>query len=260
MTFALLTDTTLPHRLKLDSVTLCAVSSSNVEATVRALEASMAQIEFAEVVLFTHVEWEPETDIRTIAIDELTSSRGYSDFLLRRLADHITTEHCLIVQWDGHVIDAARWRVEFLDYDYIGASWPQFSDGREVGNGGFSLRSRRLMEACRHPDFKAHHPEDIAICRTNASLLEGMGLKFAPVALADAFSAERASDPAMSFGYHGVFLMPRVLGAERFWELYKTLSERSTVWVDFGTLLRAVLRGSRACSYHKRRGSRQSRP
>lgn len=238
-----LTEPAQPRRLKLETVTLCAVSSSNIEATVQALKASMAQVEFAQVLLFTHRDVGTGGNIRTIGIEEITSSQGYSDFLLNRLVDHVTTDHCLIVQWDGHVIDAGRWREAFLEYDYVGASWPQFSDDRKVGNGGFSLRSRRLMEACRHPDFKTHHPEDVAICRTNAELLQGIGMTFAPVAIADAFSAERAGDPTRSFGYHGVFLMPRVLGVERFWGLYTGLSDRRTVWTDFGALWRSVLRG-----------------
>ena len=37
--------------------------------------------------------------------------------------------------------------------DYIGAPWPHFRDGHNVGNGGFSLRSRRLLEACRELPF-----------------------------------------------------------------------------------------------------------
>ena len=40
-------------RLALPSVTLCAVSSSNLRATVLAMETSLAQIEFADALLFT---------------------------------------------------------------------------------------------------------------------------------------------------------------------------------------------------------------
>lgn len=240
-------------RLRLPSVTLCAVSSSNLEATVQALQISLAQIDFADALLFTDRDpaslgLDAASDIRVIPIDPIRSSEAYSRFMLEKLADHIRTDHGLIVQWDGHVIDAARWQDAFLEYDYIGASWPQFDDGHEVGNGGFSLRSRRLMDACGAREFKAHHPEDVAIGRTNRALLESLGLRFAPVEIADQFSAERTGDPALTFGYHGVFLMPQVLGAERFWQTYKKLSDRGTLWVDFGKLLGAVLRGQRGVS------------
>jgi len=234
-----------PNRLALPQVTICAVSSTNVAATVRALETSLAQIAFAEAILFTHASPANllpggRTDIRVVEIERLNSSAAYSEFLLAQLASHVRTSHCLIVQWDGHVIDAARWRPKFLDYDYIGARWPQFGDGRDVGNGGFSLRSRRLMAACGASGFKAHHPEDLSICRTNRAFLEDHGMRFAPGELADEFAAERAGDPASSFGYHGVFLMPRVLGADIFWEVYRTLDERSSLKPDFANLVKAV--------------------
>lgn len=238
------------RRLRLNDVTMCAVSSSNVEATIRALETSLVYIDVAEAIFFTDADLTeagifPSDRIRMVRIEKLSSAEAYSRFVISRLADYVHTSHCLIVQWDSHVIDPARWRSDFLDYDYIGASWPQFQDGHDVGNGGFSLRSRRLMDACRLPDFNPHHPEDVAICRTNRSLLDRLGLRFAPVELADAFSAERAGDPKESFGYHGVFLMPEVLGADHFWKIYETLDEYTSLRHDFSLLLASLRNGPR---------------
>ena len=235
-------------RLALPSVTLCAVSSSNLRATVLAMETSLAQIEFADALLFTDrspadLSIDASSPIRVVPISPIRSAESYSQFMLGELVDHISTDHALIVQWDGHVIDAARWQDAFLDFDYIGASWPQFDDGHDVGNGGFSLRSRRLMEACCGSGFNAHHPEDLAIGRTNRSSLEERGIRFAPKELADQFSAERNGDPNMTFGYHGVFLMPRILGRDRFWQIYRELTDRATLRVDFGLIVRAILPG-----------------
>ncbi|MFT3975862.1 MAG: DUF5672 family protein [Sphingomonas bacterium] len=228
--------------LALPDVTLCAVTSVNVAATVRALEASMAQVHFGTCKLLTDVPVRHPA-IEVVPIARLTSAAAYSRFMLGALTDHVETPYCLVVQWDGHVLSSARWRSEFLEYDYIGARWPQFSDGRDVGNGGFSLRSRRLLEACGAQNFRADHPEDIAICRTNRAMLEARGLRFAPAALADLFAAERAGDPSESFGYHGVFNMPRAIGVESFWQVYRQLDERSSVHHDFRHLLREVGRG-----------------
>lgn len=238
-------------RLQLPSVTLCAVSSTNLPATLEAMRLCMQYADFAEAILCTHATGlvdGPHDPIRIVPIERLTSARAYSQFMLKQLVDHVATEHCLVVQWDGHIINPDRWRPEFLDYDYVGASWPQFSDGHEVGNGGFSLRSKRLLEACRATSFDAHHPEDVAICRTNRALLDQQGMRFAPIELADAFAAERAGDPARSFGYHGVFLMPQVLGTERFWQMYRTLDEQSSLSPDFWVLLRAVMHGNQGAS------------
>lgn len=232
-------------RLALPEVTLCAVSSVNVTATLRALHTCLTQIEFAECKLLTDADIQSShPEIAVVPIRRLESSRDYSRFMLWELVEHVQSPHCLVVQWDGHVLDAGRWRPTFLDYDYIGASWPHFGDGRDVGNGGFSLRSRRLMEACRDPAFNGCHPEDLAIARTNRALLESLGLRFAPREVADIFSAERAGSLNSGFGYHGVFNMPAAIGIDGFWEIYRELDDRSTVWHDFGSLLKEVGRGT----------------
>ncbi|MFA6031469.1 MAG: DUF5672 family protein [Myxococcota bacterium] len=231
-------------RLALPQVTLVAVTSVNVAATIKALGASMAQVEFGACRLLSDAPpiAMPE-GIEHIPIARLASASAYSDFMLHHLADYIETSHCLVVQWDGHVLDSARWLPEFLEYDYIGASWPQFTDGHEVGNGGFSLRSQRLLDACRAPDFRPSHPEDLAIGRENRKWLETRGLKFASKALADAFSTERTGNLADSFGYHGVWHMPHILGREAFWTIYRGLDERTSVRHDFGSVLCQIAGG-----------------
>ena len=59
---------------------------------------------------------------------------GYSEFVIRELHKYVDTSHCLLVQWDGYVLNPKSWLPQFLDYDYIGAPW----NGNVVGNGGFS--------------------------------------------------------------------------------------------------------------------------
>lgn len=228
-----------PARLSLPQITLCAVSSVNVAATIHAMEASLEKVDFGAAKLFTDADIRSDhPDIIVVPIARLTSSAAYSDFLLSVLADHIETSHCLVVQWDGYVLDARRWRADFLTYDYIGASWPQFDDGHDVGNGGFSLRSRKLMNVCRDPAFQPHHLEDVAIGRINRSWLESQGIRFAPTRSADLFSTERSGDLSRSFGFHGAWLMPRVMGLDAFWRLYLGLDDRHTIRHDFLTIVR----------------------
>jgi hypothetical protein len=231
-------------RIALPQVTLCAVTSINLAATVQALKVSMAQIDFGAVKLFTDVEIALDDErIQVVPIAPLGSSGDYSQYMLVDLPDHVATSHCMIAQWDGHIANPGLWRSEFLAHDYIGASWPQFDDGYDVGNGGFSMRSRRLMELCRHEAFRAHHPEDVAIGRTNRAWLETQGMRFASKAVADLFSAERTGDPRACFGYHGVWNMPRVIGMDAFWRVYESLDDRGTIWHDFGAIMRDTLRG-----------------
>ena len=227
--------------LELPSVTLCAVTSVNVAATLAAMRACQEQVAFGDAMLLTDEEADIPASIRRVAIDRLRSAADYSEFLLRRLADHLTTDHVLIVQWDGFILDADRWDHDFLNYDFIGAPWPQFADEHVVGNGGFSLRSARLLRACQDPRFQASHPEDVAIGRANRRFLEEEhGCRFPSRSVAERFSFERTAPPQPTFGFHGVFNMIPALGADRFWEIYRALDERTAPDYDYPLLIRQL--------------------
>lgn len=117
------------------------------------------------------------------------------------------------MQWDGFVRDGTAWSDEFLDYDYIGAPWPQYHDHMNVGNGGFSLRSRKLLAATANIDPNGD-PEDFVICRTHRVRLENQyGLRFADMDVATRFSYERGESTGLQFGFHGVFNMRAELPA-----------------------------------------------
>lgn len=131
----------------------------------------------------------------------------------------IDTDYALYVQSDGFPVNKDAWTDEFYDYDYIGAPWPFYRDGLgDVGNGGFSLRSRRLHDALQDlrvgKNFLNSAFEDTLICRTFRQQLEkNYGIKFAPVELAARFSMETPSGVpdidkwvGKSFGFHGKFL------------------------------------------------------
>lgn len=234
----------MSKRLKLPELTLCAAASVNVEATLRALEHCLRVCDFGDAIFFTHQKPEKlPVNLKWIEIPQLRSSQDYSRFVLHGLGQSITTSHCLIVQWDGFIVDPDAWEDAFLEHDYIGASWPQFSDGHDVGNGGFSLRSKRLLDACQTSGFVyAEEAEDLLIARRNRVWLESEhGMRFADQALANNFSFERSRTADRSFGFHGVFNLPTVVGADGFWEIYCELDDRHTVWTDFSLLLRELL-------------------
>lgn len=238
-------------RLDLPQVTLVAVTSVNIAASLRAIEACQRHARFAACKLLTHIAPDKiPLGVEVILMPEIATAQGYSQFMLRSLADHVGTSHCLVVQWDGHIMHPDKWDPQFLEYDYIGASWPQFTDGHDVGNGGFSLRSQRLIKACGAAKFMVSHPEDVAIGRANRTWLEAQGLRFAPRGLADRFSAERASLAHSALGYHGVWHMPSLLGVDEFWKIYQGLDDRTSVYQDLGCIMRQLVlhpRGLRRC-------------
>jgi hypothetical protein len=195
-------------RLSLPEVALCAVTSVAIDETIRALERSLDQVEFGSALLLSDRPVEhPRISWRRI--ERIRTQEEYSEFVLRKLFEHVDRPNALVVQWDSFVLDKSRWDAAFLDYDYIGAPWPQFEDNR-VGNGGFSLRSKRLLELTASSDFPGSHPEDLSICRTYRPLLERLGIRFAPTSVAARFSFERG-ERTDSFGFHGLFNFPTVL-------------------------------------------------
>ncbi len=232
-------------KLSLPSVTLCAATSIHVQPTIAAIRESLRHVDVGDAILFTDAEVDATAEaFRVVRIPAIASSQAYSDFILRDLVHHVRTDHCLITQWDGFVINADAWDPAFSAVDYIGAPWPQFDDGHDVGNGGFSLRSRRLMEACLDPRFEGGMAEDIAIGRANRDLLEREhGIRFATRELAERFSFERGQPTGPTFGFHGIFNLIPLIGTDRFWTLYEGLDGPGTAMRDFGILMRQLKSG-----------------
>lgn len=200
--------------LVLNDVTICAIDCVTPILALRALNKSLALVNFQEALLFTDSVLESETGVQTVKIDKLDSLEAYSKFLMKELYQFIDTPYVLIVQWDGFVIDSSAWRPEFLNFDYVGAKWPWHQDGKNVGNGGFSLRSKKLLEASASPDitFIEDMPEDDQICRVYRYGLENkFGIKFSPENIADHFSYERSLPDESTFGFHGIFNIWRYL-------------------------------------------------
>jgi len=201
--------------IALADVTLCCVDCATPRLALRALHASLDQCAFASALLLTDA---PIADARVVVrrIAPIDGKQAYSAFVLKGLLDHVATSHVLLVQWDGYVIDGARWEAGFRDFDYIGAPWTWRPAGQQVGNGGFSLRSRRLLEALADPAFPPGHPEDALICRIWRPALEASGMRFAGPATARRFSVEMepvapARDGGPCFGFHGLHHLWRSL-------------------------------------------------
>lgn len=197
----------------LSEVTLVAVTSVALQATVEALKRSMNQADFGQVLLLSDKEPPAEVSpaITWHRIERLGSRADYSNFMLQHLCEHVSTTHALCVQWDGFVLDGTAWDDSFLDYDYIGAVWPQFHDCHNVGNGGFSLRSRRLLNLCQRLPANDSDAEDIVIARLFRPQLEKEGIHFAPESVARRFAFERAAPTGQEFGFHGAYNLVRYL-------------------------------------------------
>jgi len=191
--------------LSLPRVTLCCIDCANHDLALAALEQCMRKCAFARVVFITDRDYAID-GIDCVRIPTIDSRAAYSQFVMKELHAHIDTDFALLVQWDGFVVNAAAWSDEFLDHDYVGAKWIFYTDGHNVGNGGFSLRSKRLLDALRDPHIVPDDVEDVAICRTHRPYLEKQhGIRFAPEAVADRFAFEASYWTSPPFGFHGLY-------------------------------------------------------
>jgi hypothetical protein len=228
--------------LNLSRVTLCCVDCVNHDLALAAIGQCVQKCEFGRVLLVTDRAFDL-AGVDVLRIAPLASREAYSHFVIKELAQHIRTEFVLMVQWDGFVINPAAWSDEFLEFDYIGAKWGWPTDGHTVGNGGFSLRSKRLLDALADPHVAEFPIEDEAICRHYRSYLEAThGIRFAPETVADQFSFEASYPKGLPFGFHGLFnfwlffqkpdiaaflemTTPAILGSPQCMQLAKNLAE-----------------------------------
>lgn len=143
---------------------------------------------------------------------EVKSLADWSNAIWYEIPRALETSHMLVIQYDSWVVNAGAWRNDWLQYDYIGAPWYWHPEGSNVGNGGFSLRSKRLMNflGVNRQLMPCAEPEDDVLCRRYRQRLEAEGFRFAPTEVAAAFSFER-SPPNGAFGFHGMYNWPHVL-------------------------------------------------
>src|SRR5690349_6263238 len=126
-------------KIKLSNVSLIAVSGNKYGETLGALYKSMKQCEFARVIYITDTTLLAD-GIEIIKVPPIKSWAEYNRVVMKEVYKYFTTDYCLLIQNDGYILNGECWDEEFLKYDYIGAKW-LYTDGKNVGNGGFSLRT-----------------------------------------------------------------------------------------------------------------------
>jgi hypothetical protein len=201
------------------NITIVSVSCIRVIDSLNAIKKSMEGINFSESKLITSENIEDST-VEIYKIPNL-DYEGYNKFIVYELYKYIDTEYCLIVQDDGYVINPDKWMPNFLDYDYIGAPWAlpnddfsckdPFGNLIRVGNGGFSLRSRKLLSLptklnLEWKSYFGYYNEDGFFTCHNRHLFEAEGCVYAPLDVSKYFSHE-AEIPEIQgiipFGFHG---------------------------------------------------------
>jgi hypothetical protein len=225
-------------KIALPDVSLVCIETRVPQLAIFALRKCMEALLFKEnLLLGARPDFVPE-NIQHVDIGKITSKQDYSSFVVRRLGNYIRGDYVLIVQADGFVIHPECWTPDFLGVDYIGAPWSKHPE--KVGNGGFSLRSRRLLDALKNLNAEYIHPEDDYICRLHRSELERRyGIVFAPVALAEKFSFEEIDPKKPTFGFHRIYNIPKVLSDDDL-HVYTGLMQGDFLYSEMG---RKIIKG-----------------
>ena len=208
-------------------ITIVAVSDIKIKKTMNAILTSSQKLNPLESIFFTSkiikINSYQKNFIKTININPINSIKDYSNFIIYSLHKYIRTKYVLIVQWDGFICNIKKWDPKFLDFDYVGAPFvPRFRDpnyakdkeGRfyVIGNGGFSLRSKKLLESASKFNLKdekllTNFHEDGFYCVLHRSFLESKGFTWSTFEIAKSFSIETPLSikdiKDLPFGFHG---------------------------------------------------------
>lgn len=207
--------------MHLDNVTLVIVDTADPANACKALDICCSNIRFGATKLITASAPNVKKCNHQLHLIAELNWNTYSQFMVKHLNDYVDTDFCIICQTDGFIINPHLWTDQFYEYDYIGAKWdtnrlayhcewiyphikmrgPQ--NLNPVGNGGFSFRSKKLLELCKNSNAEFNGPEDAFICNNNIDYFLQNGIKYAPVQIADIFSQDPMPDRQSTFGFHG---------------------------------------------------------
>ena len=216
------------------TISISCIDTMNYEKSIHAIRATVNILKVDKVYWFSDVNIDGmlPVPVHWHKIEKI-NSENFNDVSsimhLKVIPEVVDTAFNLIVHYDGFAINKDAWTDEFFNYDYIGACWPTYPINSDVGNGGFSLRSKKLYNALLDSKIKTltteyeddtvrkfggmiHNgkwvlPEDVIISRVNRPMLEeNYGIKFANREIADRWSIEHnfsSSWLGKSFGFHG---------------------------------------------------------
>lgn len=211
--------------LALSEVTLVMVETREHALAKLAIEDTIQHCVFAETLILTDKPVHFADLGRTHIVPDWPDKLGWSRAWWFDVPPLLRTAFTLNIQWDSWVWDPEMWSDEFLTYDYVGAPW-WYKDGKNVGNGGFSLISTRLKRyiAKRAWDYPCDtHLDDDLLCRKYRPRLEQAGFRWAPEHIAHRFAFEccRPAPDSRHFGFHAMFNWPAVLPHERLVERFE---------------------------------------
>lgn len=127
-------------KLQLPEVTCIIIDCLNTGRAIKVLEHCKTMCDFGATKFLTSI---PTDYPDAVKIKPLNSLIAYSIFMLKEVYKYIETSHLLVIQRDGWILNPQSWDESWLDLDYIGGLFMQMD---RCGSGGFSLRSKKIMQ------------------------------------------------------------------------------------------------------------------
>lgn len=205
---------TKQHQILDIDLTIVVIDSLNYKASELAIQQTKKIFPLAKTLIFSDKKFTHcDKFIEVEKFDYFEHSR----ICLQEVGKYLETEWALFIQYDGFPTNPNCWTDEFLLYDYIGSPFKK-PDRMVVGNGGFSLRNKRLLELTpfcpQVNDGDVGMLEDQVISFSSREWLESQGIKYAPVELSKKFSTTEELGMIPSFGFHGHHLVPYFMGRD----------------------------------------------
>lgn len=195
--------------IELPLITVIIADTKNYGRAAYAITKTLEQIKPAKVVWLTDIDYN-HPDVEVIKIPPIKDKADYSRIITKDLYKYFDTPYCLTIQHDGYVIHGEAWDDLFYQYDFTGAPWLYPDPERNMGNDGFSLKSRRLCEILGKDNFiEIVEPCDEILGRLYRRYLEQVyNIRYAPEDVADTFSYELRTPICKTLGFHGYFHAP----------------------------------------------------
>jgi hypothetical protein len=205
------------EKIRLEDVTLIGLYSGfpgkdfdpveGKKAFKRAFDVSTSYMDFGAVKMLTHprVGKFEGYEVLEVLPDIQTRTEG-SKWIIENIYKYIDTTHYLYIHADGFILNPDAWEEQFLAYDYVAAPspWEEYS----CVCGGFTLRSKALMEYVATNKHDWFHPEDYVIAIERRDELEKKGFTFAPRDVAERFCHEKNARYFQGwdgeFGFHDI--------------------------------------------------------
>lgn len=195
--------------IELPDITVIIADTKNYGRAAYAIVKTLEQIKPAKTIWLTDIDYN-HPDVEVIKIPPITGKADYSRVMTKELTNYFQTPYCLTIQHDGYCIHGEAWDDEFYKWDFIGAPWIYPDPDRNMGNDGFSLKSKRLCDILANDPFiEIVEPCDEILGRLYRRYLEQKyDIKYAPEDLADTFSYELRTPICKTLGFHGYFHAP----------------------------------------------------